>query len=228
MEGKVELVLPSKVVLAHEGSEFTEAEQQRQVEQLKKAKAVLFLDKVAQEKLIKELEPKIKDAKEDVAELKRKLELMGQEVVDEIDAKAEFAEVKKALRALKITKCSYKVELESVNIDSSRIHFKRIVTGREDDRGGYYQDSLTGKDTLPFCEAMKGARKEYMVRKDELEVMEKQYMDAQDALRNRANRMADVEGAMALKGLNDADKADVKELYRQLATGLSATKLLEA
>jgi hypothetical protein len=222
---KIELVLPSKMVLAHEGSEFVEAEQKAQSEQLKKAKAVLFLDKVAQEKLIKELEPKIKDAKEDVTEAKKVIEVLGQEVVDAIDVKSEFDAVKKALRALKITKCSFKVELEHVNIDTSRIHFKRVIVGKEGS-SSYSTDELVGEDVLPFTADMKEARKAFLVRQAELDAMEKQYMDAQDALRNRANRMADVEGAMALKGLNEDDRADVKELYKQLATGLSATKLL--
>ena len=221
-DSTVSLVVPSEVVLRHKESEYVEAQSKIETEQLRKAKAVLFLDKVQHEKTIKELEPRREEVTRAMAKADADLQHLGAQAVGDLKPGVEFADVKKALRALKIYAFACHIEFVGTNIENNEIEFRRSINDGE--KSSYRV--IDGCDTLKFTPEMKERKAEWKALKLELQDIERKLMEARTALRDRANRMADVEGAIALKNLNDEERVEVKELYTQLATGLNAHKLL--
>jgi len=220
----MQLVVPSEVVLRHRDSEWAEGQAKVETEQLRKAKAVLFLDKVQHEQTLKELEPKLEEVQLEFANMAKKIEKAGAREVGDLKPGEEFAEVKKALRALKINDFACRIELVKVDIENSEIVFKRSIGDKESKT--YWNRVIDGEDTLKFTAEMKELKVQWKALFDQIRDIEQKLLAARSALRDRANRMSDVEGAIALKNLTTEEQVEVKELYSQLATGLNAHKLL--
>jgi len=217
------LVVPSEITLRHRSDDWTEGQVRAETEQLRKAKAVLFLDKVQHEKTIKELEPKLEDLKLELAKVEKAINKAAELEIGDMKLNEEFADVKKALRVLKINKFVCAIELVSVNTEDAEIVFRRSVGDKE---STYRYNVLSGEDTMKFTFEMKELKGQWKELTNKIQEIERTLLEARTALRDRANRMSDVEGAIALKNLNEDERVEVKELYQQLATGLNAQKLL--
>lgn len=223
MSETMNLVVPAEVVLRHRESEWNEEQVKVTSEQMRKARAVLFLDKVQHEKTLKELEPLRVQAEQNIARLQSELNQAGASLVGDLKPSEEFAEVKKALRALRIYDTVFQIRLVEVEIENGTVQFTRSLGLKE---SSYRSDMISGSDRLKFTPEMKKLRTEWQDEVAKLKSIEQQLVEARTALRDRANRMSDVEGAIALKSLNAEEQVEVKELYTQLATGLNAQKLL--
>jgi hypothetical protein len=218
------LVVPSEITLRHRSDDWTEGQVRAETEQLRKAKAVLFLDKVQHEKTIKELEPKLEDLQLELANVVKAIDKAAASEIGDLKPSEEFADVKKALKALKINNIACTIELVSVSIENAEIVFKRSIGDKE---RSYNRYVLDGEDTMKFTVEMKELKGQWKDVTEQIREVERKLLAARTALRDRANRMSDVEGAIALKNLNEDERVEVKELYTQLATGLNAHKLLD-
>ena len=218
------IALPEKLILQHEDPKASEAYAQEQA-QAKKLRAVMMLDKAKQEEIIRATEPVLEEAQHKFSEVHKKLIKAGEKAVSDLKVSEEFADVKKALRALKINSIECSIEFGSVNLNGrGKIEFRRTVGKRSD---SYYSNTtMSGEDYLPFTEEMTELLKEYRTLDKQVKDLTKQIADAQSKLRDRANRMSDAEGALALRSMSAEEMEEVKGIYEQLTTGVTAAGLL--
>jgi hypothetical protein len=219
------LIVPSKVILQHEDPASQEAYNAEQ-KQLRQARAVMLLDKVEQENIIKDAKPRLEDATAEVARLNEKINKAGAKAVSKLKLSEEFADVKKALRAIKINSLECSIAFGGVEYTGKgRILFSRTV-GRKARRDYGSTAVMVGDDSMPLTEELQGLVAQLKEAEELRTQLLEAIMDAQTKLRDRANRMSDVEGAIALKNLDEAEAEEVKSVYANLQGGMSAAALL--
>jgi len=216
-------LVPSEILIRHGNDPVTEESIAVEQKQLRTAKAVMFMDKVEQERIIEEAQPRLETAAKVIAAARIKLDKMAKTVVSKLKSSDEFADVRVALRAIKILGIKCGIEYKGMDMDAKKICFVRGI-------GDYNQYSsewdMQGEDSVKFTQEMLAEFKIMNAAEKEKKSCEKAILEAQSTLRNRANRMSDVEGAIAIKSMGKAEQEDAKEVYSHLKGGLSVGKLL--
>jgi len=192
---------------------------------------MMFIDKIEKEKVKKEQTPVYEKATKQMELLLKKINSKAVKLVNDMKDDEIFTSVKIAMSALGIeVRCGVnfcKVDMDERN--SNTIVYTRSVTRRGQDRYDYTWS--TDERELGFNEELKELQAKYWEQYDIAEEAKDKIIAAETALRDRANRMADAQGLVALNNMTDADRAlalrmhqqrDVKDITKLLGTAKKA------
>lgn len=194
--------------------------------QAKQVSAVAFLNKLEQEAIIRENEPVLEKLQKEFSALNKKVERQAARVLNAIKVDDDASAVKKALNDWGINGVKIGVELKRVNIDDRVIEVEKSVSVKDESR--YNSCINTGVIDVAFDDVLTALA-------DKVDALDKRMKDVQEILvtahaklKNRANLLADAQGALALKTMSKAEVEAVRDMYDTVKSGITVEKLLGA
>jgi len=216
-EVKAQALVPTAIDLNLGANKQQYEAEQREGRQLK---AVMLLHAEHQKKVIEDERPKLEKAEIARRKTRERLEKMGKAAVRKLKVSEEFADLRKALQALNMGSISYGISYKELDLDSKEIEFERELKHTDSYR------SITGEDTMPFTEKMVEELKKYDEAKEEYDRSHNAIVEAETARRDYANRLAEAQGLLALKNMDEDEQQQVQDIYEHMSGGLTASKLL--
>jgi hypothetical protein len=225
-EDKKQEVSPTDVVVLKHGVEDSvQADMKKEQAELKKVRGVMFLDKLNCEKILAEEKPKLAKAEADRKKYMAMLNKEGQAAINKLKFTADVKALRDLLGKFGVKFVKHSIEFVGVDAKKQVVHYQHKVR-QKNPKDRYGDRTLEGAKELPFAAAMKDTAAKLKAAEDEVKRSQQAMTDAQAKLRDRANRMADVEGAMALRAMGAEEQAEVKKLYGDLQGGLSVKQLM--
>jgi hypothetical protein len=224
----VQVIMPAAVTVNNDPGPYNQELQKKVQREQQLVSGAMFIDKVAKEKVKKEQTPIYEKACKQMELLQKKLTAKAKKMVSALKNDQSFQAVKDALSEIGIeVKCS----LEFVSVDmqertSNAVLYKRVVEKISD--AERYSDEWKSEDIeLDFTDEMKELQTKFWEQYDIASEAKAKIVAAEAMLKDRANRMADIQGLVALKNMSDDDKALAAEIQSH-CEDKDITKLLSS
>lgn len=223
----MQLVIPGAVNMTTDIGPYSQAEAERLRKEERQIDGVMFIDKLEQDKIIKEEVPKYEKAKKQYEALSAKLNARAKKLVMAMKKSDKTADVKDTLSDDFGMAVNFTAEFVGIDLeveDNNTITYKWLQREVGDTYGGIEGDERT----LDLPEDMKPMLAKYWEARKEAKRANDAVVEAQDKLFNRANRAADARGAHAIINMTEAEREEVKRLREAVKNGVTVEKLLTA
>jgi hypothetical protein len=217
------VTLPNEIILRQGPDKETAELQKQDRSRAELARAVVFIDKTEGEKFLLEARPQHDKLTAKLAKQLEKLQQMGRRVVA-THSPAAAEEVKAALKNIGFIGPKVETDFNCLDPENQEIRVEYKVSIKESTSN--YRNSLETASTLTYTDDMIEFQQTMNTLRDEIAALEAKIIEAEYRIRDRANRLADAEGMLAIKHMSDDDKQTVKTLYEQMRSGVSTAKLL--
>lgn len=210
----VQLVAPSEVLMKNDPGPYNQKVAEKVQRETQLVSGLMFVDKVEKEKIVKDQTPIYEKAMKQLELIKAKITVQGKKAVSALKNDELFIAAKSALSDIGF-EVKYSLQFCHVDMEernSNRIVYKRKlekISGESSYRDTWKSDEIE----LDFTDAMKTLQTKFWEQYDIAETAKDKIIKAETALRDRANRMADAQGLVALKNMSQEDLALVKEIH---------------
>lgn len=219
MSESVSLVLPQNVNLTTDLGPRQEQRDAVERTQQKQVSAVAFLNKLEQESILRAQEPVLEKLQKEHGSVTKKLERAAAKLLGTVKVEDEAKEAKAALIAWGMTSVKLSATLNSINYDERVIEVAKHI-------GGADYDKLNAEVDVSFTPDMIVLADKRDALEDQIRVVTNVMVEAQAKLKNRANLLADAQGALALKTMSQDEVAQVRDMYDTVKSGITVEKLL--
>ena len=213
------LVIPANINLTTDLGPRQEQRDNVERTQQKQVSAVAFLNKLEQESILRAQEPVLEKLQKEHASVTKKLERAAAKVVGGIKVEDEAKEAKAALIAWGVTSVKLSATLDVINYDERVIEVTKHI-------GGADYDKLNAEVDISFTSDMIILADKRDALEDQIRDVTNIMVEAQAKLKNRANLLADAQGALALKTMSQDEISQVKDMYDTVKSGITVEKLL--
>lgn len=221
---KAEVVLPQNVTLTQDLGPYMQGQQEKERKLERQVKGVMFLDKLEQDRILKDETPKYEKAIKQAEVISKKVVAAAKRAVADLKKDDRAVELKAAMKefgiAVTVTPEFKSVDLEVEGVNS--INYSWLIRETGERYGGMESDSLE----LEIPEKMAELLKKYWDARKEAKRAKDAIIAAQEKLNDRANRMADAEGALAIRGMGEDEREEMKSVYEDVKNGIDAGKLI--
>lgn len=207
-----------------EPSQYQQDTDKRDYRDKQTVDAVMYLNKLEQDKIILENRPRREKLEKDLASVFKKLERKAAKLLAGLKVDEEAKELKKALEAWDILGVKFDISQQQLNIDERVVEITKKITCKHESYDGLSSEAID----VPFTDEMVKLADQYDKLVDDIRVVTKTLADAEAKLMNRALLRADAHGALAIKRMSTSDIEDVKSVYEKVSSGVTVEKLLGA
>ena len=221
MNESVSLVLPQNVNLTQDVGPYSQKQNEIERTQQKQVSAVAFLNKLEQEAILRAQEPVLEKLQKEHASITKKLDRAAAKLVGALKVEDAAKEVKAALLAWGMTTVKLGATLDKINYDERVLEVSKTC-------GGTDYEKLNAEEDVPFTPEMVTLVEKREKLDDQIRDVSNVMVEAQAKLKNRANLLADAQGALALKTMSKDEVEQVKDMYDTVKSGITVEKLLGA
>lgn len=222
----VQLVTPSEVLMKNDPGPFNQKIAEKVQRETQLVSGLMFVDKIEKEKIVKDQTPIYEKAIKQMELLKAKILIQGKKAVGVLKNDELFVAAKSALSDIGF---EVKYSLQFVRLDMDERNSNSIVYTRKLEKlrsDSSYRDSWESDEIqLDFTDAMKTLQAKFWEQYDLADNAKDAIIKAETALRDRANRMSDAQGLVALQNMSAEDLEQVAAMHAA-RENVSVPKLL--
>ena len=217
------LVIPTNINLTTDLGPRQEQRDNVDRKQQKQVAAVAFLNKLEQEAIMRAQAPVLKKLQKEHAGVTKKLQRAAAKLVGAVKLEEESKDVKAALLAWGLPSVKLGAELTIINYDERCLEIKKTLSS-----GDRYGATLESEVDVEFTAEMNTLTDKREKLDEQIRDVSNLMIEAQAKLKNRANLLADAQGALALRTMDESEVDDVKAIYDNVKNGITVEKLLGA
>ena len=212
MSDTTALVIPPTVTLEHKDTFSAEAYTAEQ-KKLGMVKVLMLKDKRVQEEVIRTQAPAAKELELKLAALQSKLIAEAKRTASKLDKRTRLKELRRAFKLVGIAASNVKLiasysEIKEIKCNTYINISWEISTGES-----RYDNKISSIESVPASKVFKKIRDDIAAITAEKAKVDQILMDAHAKLRDRGNRMADLDALVSSKNFSEEELKAIEKLY---------------